>query len=134
MRRAGARLVVLDPGHGGVDPGCIGCTGIYEKDMALQLGLELARELEETGHYHVTLTRSSDEFVPLEDRVARARAANAELFLSIHADALPDEWMRGASVFTLSGKGLRQGSGRAGRRENRADLVAGVDFRATPRK
>jgi len=105
-----------------------GDTGIFEKDITLQLGLGLARELEATGNFHVTLTRSIDEFIPLEQRVERARAAGAELFLSIHADALPDAWMRGASVFTLSEQASDREAAALAVRENRADLVAGVDL------
>src|SRR5579885_2662732 len=81
-RPARPRVVMLDPGHGGVDPGCIGFSGTYEKDVTLQMVRELARALEATGRYRVKLTRDNDEFVALEERVARARAANAELLLS----------------------------------------------------
>jgi N-acetylmuramoyl-L-alanine amidase len=127
-RRAAAaapRLLMLDPGHGGVDPGCIGAAGTYEKDITLALGLELARQLEVTGRYRVALTRKDDEFVSLIDRVERARAAGAELFLSIHADALPEEQMRGASVFTLSEQASDKEAAALATRENNADLVAG---------
>src|SRR5439155_4686232 len=96
------RTVVLDPGHGGVDPGAIGLSGVYEKDLALDTARLVARQLEAGRRYRVVFTRTGDEFVPLQDRVARARAAEGDLFLSIHADALPDPEMRGASVFTLS--------------------------------
>lgn len=122
------RLVVLDPGHGGVDPGCIGLSGSYEKEITLQMARELARALEATGHYRVKLTREDDEFVPLEERVARARAANAELLLSIYADALPDAKMRGASVFTLSEQASDREAAALAARENKADLVAGIDL------
>jgi len=121
-------LVVLDPGHGGVDPGCIGLSGTYEKEITLQMARELARALEATGHYQVRLTREDDEFVALEERVARARALNAELLLSIHADALPDEKMRGASVFTLSEQASDREAAALAARENKADLVAGIDL------
>jgi N-acetylmuramoyl-L-alanine amidase len=121
-------LVVLDPGHGGVDPGCIGLSGTYEKDITLQMARELASALEAAGNYEVRLTREDDEFVPLEDRVARARAANADLLLSIHADALPDSRMRGASVFTLSEKASDREAAALAARENKADLVAGIDL------
>ena len=120
--------MVLDPGHGGIDPGCIGTTGIYEKDIALSTALELARELEATGRYRVALTPRGGEFVPLTERVARARAAGGELFLSIHADALPDAAMRGASVFTLSEQASDREAAALAARENRADLVAGIDL------
>jgi N-acetylmuramoyl-L-alanine amidase len=122
------RLVMLDPGHGGVDPGCIGASGVYEKDIALATAQEFARELEATGHFRVKLTRVDDEFVALADRVARARAANADLFLSIHADALPDERFRGATVFTLSEQASDREAAALAARENQADLVAGIDL------
>ncbi|MGH7089442.1 MAG: N-acetylmuramoyl-L-alanine amidase family protein, partial [Stellaceae bacterium] len=92
---------MIDPGHGGIDPGCIGITGIYEKDITLATAEILAQALEDAGRFRVALTRRDDEFVELEERVAKARAARADLMLSIHADALPEEHMRGASVFTL---------------------------------
>ncbi|HUB95216.1 MAG TPA: N-acetylmuramoyl-L-alanine amidase [Stellaceae bacterium] len=122
------RLIMLDPGHGGIDPGCIGASGVFEKDIALATALELARELEGTGRFRVRLTRDEDEFIPLADRVARARAANADLFLSIHADALPDERFRGATVFTLSEQASDREAALIAARENQADLVAGVDL------
>src|SRR6266849_2435989 len=82
--------VVIDPGHGGVDPGAISPNGVYEKDIVLATAWEFARQLAATTRFRVVLTRSVDEFIPLRDRVARARAWKADLFLSIHADALPD--------------------------------------------
>jgi N-acetylmuramoyl-L-alanine amidase len=121
-------LVILDPGHGGVDPGTIGVSGVYEKDVALSTTRELAALLESTQRYRVVLTRTSDEFVPLPERVARARAAGGELFLSIHADALPDSGMRGASVYTLSEEASDQQAAALAARENKADLVAGIDL------
>lgn len=121
-------LIMLDPGHGGIDPGCIGCTGVYEKNITLEAGLELARALEATGRYDVKMTRRTDEFIPLETRVARARAAGAELFMSIHADALPEEALRGASVYTLSAKASDREAAALAARENGADYVAGVDL------
>jgi N-acetylmuramoyl-L-alanine amidase len=127
------RQIVLDPGHGGIDPGAISRGGIYEKDVALATAQELARQLEASHRYRVTLTRSDDEFIPLHERVARARAAGGELFLSIHADALPDSDMRGASVFTLSEKASDKEAAALAARENKADLIAGIDLsRHTP--
>jgi N-acetylmuramoyl-L-alanine amidase len=122
------RLIVLDPGHGGLDPGAIGFSGAYEKDIALATTREVARLLEATKRYRIELTRSDDEFVPLQDRVARAHAAGAELFLSIHADALPNASVRGASVFTLSEKASDREAADLATRENKADLIAGIDL------
>jgi N-acetylmuramoyl-L-alanine amidase len=122
------RVVVLDPGHGGVDPGTIGVSGVYEKEISLDVATEVARRLEATKHYRVVLTRSSDEFVELRERVARARAAQGELFLSIHADALPNPAARGASVFTLSEQASDREAAALAARENKADLIAGIDL------
>jgi N-acetylmuramoyl-L-alanine amidase len=127
-RRGKPRLVVLDPGHGGIDPGAIGYSGVYEKEIALATAHDVARQLEATRRYHVMLTRTDDEFVRLEDRVAFARARGADLFLSIHADALPEAGVRGASVFTLSEKASDKEAAELAASENKADLVGGVDL------
>jgi N-acetylmuramoyl-L-alanine amidase len=121
-------LVVLDPGHGGVDPGAIGYSGVYEKDIALATAREVARQLEATRRYRVRLTRTDDEFVALQERVAFAHAAGGDLFLSIHADALPNAGVRGASVFTLSEKASDREAAELAARENKADLIAGIDL------
>jgi N-acetylmuramoyl-L-alanine amidase len=121
-------VIVLDPGHGGIDPGCIGCTGVYEKGIALATAHDVARQLESTGRYRVKMTRADDEFVPLTDRVAFARAEKADLFLSIHADAVPDSAVRGASVFTLSEKASDKEAAEVAARENSADQIAGIDL------
>jgi N-acetylmuramoyl-L-alanine amidase len=121
-------IVVLDPGHGGLDPGAIGLSGVYEKDIALDAARLVARQLETSRRYRVVFTRTNDEFVPLQDRVARARAAEGDLFLSIHADALPDPEMRGASVFTLSEKASDKEAAALAARENKVDLIAGIDL------
>lgn len=122
------RTVVLDPGHGGIDPGAIGLSGVYEKDIVLDAARLVAQQLDATRRYRVVLTRTSDEFVALQDRVARARAADGDLFLSIHADALPDPGMRGASVFTLSEKASDAQAAALAARENKVDLIAGIDL------
>jgi N-acetylmuramoyl-L-alanine amidase len=122
------RLVVLDPGHGGVDPGAIGFSGAYEKDIALATAREVARLLEATKRYRVLLTRNDDDFVSLQERVAIAHAASGELFLSIHADALPNAGTRGASVYTLSEKASNREAAELAARENKADLIAGIDL------
>ena len=95
-------LVVLDPGHGGRDPGAIGATGTYEKHVTLAAAQELRRQLERGGRCRVELTRSRDVFIPLRDRVTFAQRRGAAFFLSMHADALQDRSVRGASVYTLS--------------------------------
>lgn len=124
--------VVVDAGHGGVDPGCIGRTGTYEKDVVLDTALRLARGLDATKRYKVSMSRRTDDFVTLEGRVARARALNADLFISVHADALPERSERGASVFTLSERASDKEAAMVAERENKSDLVAGVKYTADP--
>jgi len=126
--RSHLRVVALDPGHGGVDPGAISPHGIYEKNLTLPTARELARQLEATGRYRTVLTRRGDRFVPLRERVARARANHADLFLSIHADALPDSAMRGLSVYTLSDKASDRDTEALAMRENRDDFVGGINL------
>ncbi|MGC2415173.1 MAG: N-acetylmuramoyl-L-alanine amidase, partial [Stellaceae bacterium] len=124
----------LDPGHGGVDPGAISPRGVYEKDLTLPTARELARQLEVTGRYRTLLTRRGDRFVSLRERVARARANRAELFLSIHADALPDSAMRGLSVYTLSNEASDRVTAALATRENKDDFIAGVHLSDQPRQ
>jgi N-acetylmuramoyl-L-alanine amidase len=118
--------IMIDPGHGGVDPGAIGFSGTYEKEVVFATAKELGRLLTATHRYQVSFTRTTDDFVALHDRVALARAAHADLFLSIHADAIPDERVRGASVFTLSETASDAAAAAVAERENQADTVAGV--------
>ena len=126
-------MIVIDPGHGGVDPGAISPRGFYEKDIVLAAAWEFARELAATRHFRVVLTRSTDEFIRLRERVARARAWKADLFLSIHADALPHAQKRGLSVFTLSAQASDREAAALAVSENRADLVGGVNLSRQPR-
>ena len=95
-------LVILDPGHGGKDPGAIGVSGTYEKVIALATATTLQAMLVRAGHYRVDLTRTRDIFIPLEERVRIAQRKGAALFVSMHADALTDHSVRGASAYTLS--------------------------------
>jgi len=132
--RTHPRIVALDPGHGGVDPGAISPHGIYEKNLTLSTASELAHQLDSTGRYLTVLTRRGDRFVSLRARVARARANRAELFLSIHADALPDRAMRGLSVYTLSNEASDRDTAALAMRENMDDFVGGVHLRRQPRE
>lgn len=102
------RVIVVDAGHGGRDPGAIGMTGVREKDVVLDAALNLRDALEVNGQYRVALTRDADTFVPLEDRVRFARQQNADLFISIHADSNPSHDACGASVYTLSEHGANR--------------------------
>jgi N-acetylmuramoyl-L-alanine amidase len=102
MRRGQVPLVVVDPGHGGRDPGATGLAGTLEKDVTLASAIALKAALESSGRYRVELTRTSDRYVPREDRVDIARDLGAKLFLSMHADTMPNPSVRGASVYTLA--------------------------------
>ena len=130
--RPPAPLVMLDPGHGGKDPGAIGISGTYEKHVSLAAALELKRQLEAGGRYRVELTRTRDVFVPLDDRVARAQGRGAALFVSMHADALHDPHVRGASVYTLATTASDAQTAALAQRENSADRFGGPQFRDTP--
>jgi len=125
-------LVVLDPGHGGKDPGAIGVSGTYEKHVAFAAALELKRQLERAGRCRVELTRGRDVFIPLRDRVAFAQSRGAVLFMSLHADALADPAVRGASVYTLSDTASDAQTAALARRENSADRFGGPSFHDMP--
>jgi N-acetylmuramoyl-L-alanine amidase len=123
------KLIILDPGHGGVDPGAISAGGIYEKNITLSVARELKRQLEETGRYRVKMTRDSDIFIKLQDRVKIARQAKGDLFVSLHADSIGRPAVQGASVYTLSNQASDAESARLAERENQVDaLVGGVDL------
>lgn len=121
-------LIVLDPGHGGPDPGAIGVGGLYEKDITLAAAREAKRQLEATGRYRVRLTRDKDVFIRLRDRVAIAREAEADLFISLHADSIGSGEMRGLSIYTLSNKASDREAEMLAAKENRADAIAGLDL------
>ena len=121
-------MVALDPGHGGVDPGATGINGIHEKDITLATAFEVRRQLEASGHFRVMMTREDDEFVPLRERVARARQAGADLFISMHADSIAKNEIRGLSVYTQSDKGSDHEAETLAAKENRADAIGGIDL------
>lgn len=132
---AGARvkpLIVLDPGHGGKDPGAIGVTGTYEKHVAFAAALELKRQLDAAAQYRVELTRGRDVFIPLEERVGIAQRKGAALFVSMHADAVGDHSVRGASIYTLSDTASDAQTAALARRENSADRFGGPAFHDVP--
>ncbi|GAB1389538.1 MAG: hypothetical protein AMXMBFR78_13580 [Rubrivivax sp.] len=121
-------IVAVDPGHGGEDPGAIGPTGLREKDAVLAIARALREELNKQRNLRVMLTRNGDYFVPLHERVRKARRVQADLFVSIHADAFIRPDARGASVFALSERGASSASARwMAERENNADRVGGVN-------
>lgn len=119
-------MVVIDPGHGGKDPGAIGVSGTYEKHVALATAEALRAQLLASGRYRVTLTRSRDVFIPLDGRVERAQAHRADLFVSMHADAIGDHDVHGASVYTLASTASDAQTAALARRENSADRYGGA--------
>ena len=121
------KIIVIDPGHGGVDPGALG-TRSREKDIVLAFSKELVKQLKATRRYDVYLTRSSDIYIPLRQRVQIARNRNADLFISIHADAIKKKNIRGLSVYTLSEKASDREAAALAKKENQSDIIAGVDF------
>jgi N-acetylmuramoyl-L-alanine amidase len=126
-----ARMVTiaLDPGHGGEDPGATGATGVHEKDIVLEVAKRLKSKLEELPNTRVMLTRDADFFVPLGQRVEKARKVQADLFVSIHADAFIQPSARGSSVFVLSEKGASSSAARwLANDQNKADLIGGVNL------
>jgi N-acetylmuramoyl-L-alanine amidase len=125
-------VIMLDPGHGGRDPGAIGVSGTHEKNVTLAAAQELRRLLQAGGKYRVEMTRTRDVFVSLDDRVTRARSRGASLFVSLHADALPDHSVRGASVYTLGTTASDAQSAALAKRENSADRFLGSAWRNQP--
>jgi N-acetylmuramoyl-L-alanine amidase len=136
-------VIVIDPGHGGVDPGAISAGGLYEKNIVFAFAQVLKAKLEATGRFRVVMTRDEDIYVPLPDRVARARAEQADLLLSIHADALNTKHpllgakvaateVRGASIYTLSEEASDDLAKAIAANENHVDVLAGVELPGAP--
>jgi N-acetylmuramoyl-L-alanine amidase len=127
-------LIVLDPGHGGIDNGTRGSGGELEKDVVLAFAQTLREKLESSGKFRVAMTRSEDIFIPLGERVRFARSRSAELFISLHADALPrrEGQAEGATVYTLSENASDAEAARLAETENKADVIAGVDLTSEP--
>jgi len=127
-------LIVLDPGHGGIDNGTKASSGEMEKDLVLQFAQLLRGRLERSGKYRIAMTRSDDTFIPLAERVHFARQQGASLLVSIHCDAVPkgEGIAEGATVYTLSENASDSEAARLAEAENRADAIAGVDLTAEP--
>ncbi len=124
-------VIAIDPGHGGEDPGAIGPTGLREKDVVLAIGKKLRDRLNANPRIRVMMTRDADFFVPLGERVRKARRVQADLFVSIHADAFITPKARGASVFALSTSGASSTNARwMADKENAADVIGGVNTKA----
>ena len=127
-------VLVLDPGHGGIDTGTRAPGGELEKDIVLDLAKRLRDRIEKSGKYRVVMTRTDDTFIPLAERVDIARKAQASLFLSVHADYLSHREgdAQGATVYTLSNKATDPEAAKLADEENRADVIAGVDLKSQP--
>lgn len=124
----GRKIIVIDPGHGGIDPGAISPGKLREKDVVLAVGHELRKALLATGRYDVRMTREGDRFLPLKARVQFARDNKADLFISLHADMVRGQSVRGATLYTLSDTASDAEAEALAQKENRADIIAGLDF------
>ena len=122
-------VIMIDPGHGGVDPGAIGRTGLWEKHIVLIFSKELRYQLQKTGSFRVLMTRNRDIFLRLRERIVIARRAGADLFVSVHADSIRNPKVRGTSVYTLSERASDKEADALARQENMADIIAGVDLK-----
>jgi len=121
------RIIVLDAGHGGQDPGAISRSGHYEKDITLNMARETKVLLEKAG-YKVVLTRDKDIFIPLRGRIKKAHEANADLFISIHADSAKNPSAKGLSIYTISERASDAEAAALAERENKADIILGMDL------
>ncbi len=122
------KVVAIDPGHGGIDPGAIGFSGIYEKEITLATARQLKTRLEATGRYKAVLTRGDDSSVALRQRTDIARHASADLFISLHADSIRDPSVRGLSVYTLAERASDAEAEALAAKENQADSIIGMDL------
>jgi N-acetylmuramoyl-L-alanine amidase len=126
-KKAGRFTIVVDPGHGGIDSGALGKSGTQEKDVTLALARLIAAEIPKLGPFDVVMTREEDVFVSLRERVNIARRNKADLFISVHADSLRQDWVRGASVYTLSTKASDELAHELAQSENMSDIAAGLE-------
>lgn len=122
------KIIVIDAGHGGHDPGAIGYSGVHEKNITLAMAKELKRQLDRKGTYKVYLTRSTDIFIPLRRRVEIARDYKADLFMSVHADSALNRRATGLSVYTLSETASDKEAAALAERENKADVISGLNL------
>lgn len=120
------RLLMIDPGHGGHDPGAIGLSGTQEKNVTLDIARRMAKEISQMTGVKARLTREEDVFLSLADRVKMGREAHADLFVSIHADSAPNQAARGLSAYTLSEKASDQFASQLADKENKADTLGGI--------
>jgi N-acetylmuramoyl-L-alanine amidase len=122
------KIIVIDPGHGGIDPGAVSHNKTKEKDVVLAYGQALRDALQKSSNYKVILTRDSDQFISLEDRVNIARENKADLFIAIHADTVDEKDVRGTTLYTVSDKATDAEAEALAQKENRADVIAGIDL------
>lgn len=122
------KVIVIDPGHGGIDPGAISHKKTKEKDVVLAYGQALRDALQKSSNYKVILTRDSDQFISLEERVNIARENKADLFIAIHADTVDEKDVRGTTLYTVSDKATDAEAEALAQKENRADIIAGIDL------
>ena len=128
VKKPGRKTIVLDPGHGGIDPGAMSPQGTKEKDVVLSFAKSLRKTLMATGKYDVVLTRDDDTFISLKQRVEVARQENADLFIAIHADTVRGQDARGATIYTLSDKASDAEAEELAKKENRSDIIGGLDL------
>ncbi|WP_306117882.1 MULTISPECIES: N-acetylmuramoyl-L-alanine amidase [unclassified Roseitalea] len=128
LANQGDFVVVLDPGHGGIDSGAIGVGGTREKDVVLQFAHQMRAELEKIDGIDVVMTRTDDVFIALNDRVRFARQRNASLFVSLHADSVRQSYVRGATVYTISNRASDDVAAEIARSENLSDSIAGITY------
>lgn len=126
--RDGRPIIVIDPGHGGIDPGTVGAGGVLEKEITLAMAEQLRETLLATGRYRVALTRDSDTFLALRERIDAARKAEGALFVSLHADSIGERMVSGASVYTLSATASDAEAERLAAKENKVDVLIGTDL------
>lgn len=127
-RADGRRVIVIDPGHGGIDPGAVGVSRTKEKDVVLAFSRALRDRLKGNKNYEVVLTRDTDTFLSLKQRVAVARENQADLFIAVHADTVRGRSVRGATLYTLSEKASDAEAEALAQKENRADIIGGMDL------
>ena len=129
-RDKGRKVIVIDPGHGGIDPGAISPSKTKEKDVVFAFALELKKELEQNALYDVRMTRTEDRFMTLTDRVAFTRKAGADLFIAIHADTVRGKTANGTTLYTLSDTASDEEAAALALKENKTDIIAGIDLAA----
>ncbi|NCP62133.1 MAG: N-acetylmuramoyl-L-alanine amidase [Alphaproteobacteria bacterium] len=120
--------IVIDPGHGGHDPGSVSCRGYFEKHVTLEAAKNISAELKKTGRYHVILTRKKDKFVAKRERFAKARESQADFLISLHADSHPLKNLRGITIYTLSAKASDAEAERLAKQENKSEFLEELQF------